>query len=68
MWPVAVLPATLAVVSMPSAGLAPAVAVASPPAGVKVGWDAADALAEGWDEARATAFVGCPKILDSSAH
>jgi hypothetical protein len=29
-----------------------------PPAGVKVGWDAADALGEGWDQARAAFFVG----------
>jgi putative DNA primase/helicase len=30
----------------------------TPPAGVKVGWDAADALAGGWNQARAAAFVG----------
>lgn len=30
----------------------------APPAGVKSGWDAADALAEGWDQARAAGFVG----------
>jgi putative DNA primase/helicase len=28
-----------------------------PPASVKPGWDAADALAEGWDQARAGAFI-----------
>ena len=36
---------------------AASVVVASPPPGVKVGWDAADALAEGWDEARAVALI-----------
>ncbi|MFZ3354422.1 MAG: hypothetical protein WA268_26540, partial [Xanthobacteraceae bacterium] len=33
------------------------VAIVSPPADVKVGWDAADALAEGWDEARTMALI-----------
>jgi putative DNA primase/helicase len=31
--------------------------IAVPGRGVKAGWDAADALVEGWDEARATAFI-----------
>jgi hypothetical protein len=35
-----------------SAAGALSVAIVSPPAGVKVGWDAADAKAEGWTEAR----------------
>jgi hypothetical protein len=36
---------------------AASVAIASPPARVKIGWDAADAFAEGWDVARAAAFI-----------
>jgi hypothetical protein len=36
---------------------AASVRIASPPAGAKAGWDAADAIAEGWDTARATALV-----------
>jgi putative DNA primase/helicase len=34
------------------------VAIISPPDGVKPGWDAADALADGWDETRAAALIG----------
>ncbi len=37
------------------------VAIVSPPSGNKVGWDAADALEEGWDEARAGALVAAAK-------
>ncbi len=33
------------------------VAILAPPEGVKAGWDAGDALAEGWDRARAAAFL-----------
>src|SRR5262249_37305757 len=33
------------------------VAVIDPPAGVTDGWDAADALAEGWEEGRFTAML-----------
>ena len=33
------------------------VSVISPPMGSKTGWDAADALAEGWDEARAAELI-----------
>lgn len=36
---------------------AASVRVAVPEPGVKVGWDAADALADGWDEQRALAFI-----------
>ena len=36
---------------------ADSVAIISPPAGVAVGWDAADSLASGWDNARATEFI-----------
>jgi putative DNA primase/helicase len=37
------------------------VAIVSPPTGCKVGFDAADALAEGWDETRTTAFIASAK-------
>ena len=40
------------------------VVVASPPPGVKVGWDAADALAEGWDGARTVALIANAAALD----
>jgi len=33
------------------------VTIGSPPPGCKVGWDAADALADGWDEARAKELI-----------
>jgi putative DNA primase/helicase len=33
------------------------VGIVSPPPGVKVGWDAADAEADGWDQARAVGLV-----------
>ena len=36
---------------------AASVSVISPPAGVKVGWDAANALADGWDQDRARALI-----------
>jgi hypothetical protein len=36
---------------------APAVTIIKPPMGVAVGWDAADALAEGWTRARAAELV-----------
>ena len=36
---------------------AASVVIVSPPADAKVGWDGADALAEGWDQARASTFV-----------
>jgi putative DNA primase/helicase len=40
---------------------ATSVSVISPPPGVKVGWDAADALADGWDQARARELIeGAP--------
>jgi DNA primase len=40
---------------------APSVARVSPPAGVAVGWDAADAVAQGWDGARAAELVAAAK-------
>jgi putative DNA primase/helicase len=36
---------------------APSIAVVTTPSGVVVGWDAADALAEGWTPARAAALI-----------
>jgi putative DNA primase/helicase len=43
------------------------VSMVSPPSGCAVGWDAADALAEGWTEARAAALVDAAKSIDGSA-
>lgn len=41
---------------------ATSVAIVSPPSGVKVGWDAADALdTDGWDEAQAAQLVAAAK-------
>jgi hypothetical protein len=37
--------------------IATSVKALTPPPSVKSGWDAADALAEGWDQARAGAFI-----------
>jgi putative DNA primase/helicase len=37
------------------------VAIVSPPADCKIGWDAADALAEGWDTARASKLISAAK-------
>src|SRR5207248_2706377 len=41
---------------------APAVKAATPPEGVPLGWDAADALAEGWDTARAAALIRAAEL------
>lgn len=46
-----------AVAELAAAAGAVSVAIVSPPSGCKVGWDAADALAEGWDEARADELI-----------
>jgi putative DNA primase/helicase len=46
-----------AVAKLVAAAGALSVAIVSPPSGCKVSWDAADALAEGWDEARADEFI-----------
>jgi hypothetical protein len=40
---------------------ADSVAIVSPPAGVAVGWDAADALAGGWASARAAEFIAAAR-------
>ena len=45
------------VAKLGTAAGAASVAIVSPPAAVKVGWDAADALAEGWTVERAGAFI-----------
>jgi putative DNA primase/helicase len=37
------------------------VAIVSPPDGVDVGWDAADAVAQGWDRARADTLIAAAK-------
>jgi putative DNA primase/helicase len=37
------------------------VAIVSPPEGVAIGWDAADALADGWETARATRLIAAAK-------
>jgi putative DNA primase/helicase len=43
---------------------AESVAIVSPPAGVKVDWDAADALAEGWTTERAAELVAAAVAAD----
>jgi putative DNA primase/helicase len=43
---------------------ATSVAIMSPLEGAAVGWDAADALAEGWDTARATELVAAAKPVE----
>ena len=45
------------VAKLATAAGAASVAIVSPPADVKVGWDAADALAEGWTVERAAELV-----------
>jgi len=47
---------------------ATAVAIVSPPAGVAVGWDAADAVADGWTEDRAAELIDAapPAATDAS--
>ena len=45
------------VAKLVTAAGAVSVAIVSPPADVKVGWDAADVLAEGWTKERAIAFI-----------
>jgi putative DNA primase/helicase len=42
------------------------VAIVSPPPDCAVGWDAADALAEGWDTARAADMIATAKPIDST--
>ncbi|WP_249780897.1 ATP-binding protein [Bradyrhizobium sp. dw_78] len=46
---------------------ATSVRIAVPPRGVKTDWDAADALAEGWDETRAAAFIASATEKKSDA-
>ena len=43
---------------------ASSVAIMSPPGGVAVGWDAADAVAQGWDGARAAKLVAAAKAAE----
>ena len=45
------------VAKLAEAAGATSVAIVSPPAGVTVGWDAADALADGWSSARAAELI-----------
>jgi putative DNA primase/helicase len=49
------------VAKLATAAGALSVAIVSPPPDCKFGWDAADALAEGWDEARITGLIGTAK-------
>jgi len=59
-WPdadVAGLEYAQAVAKLALAAGADSVAIVSPPAGVAVGWDAADALAGGWSDARAAELI-----------
>jgi putative DNA primase/helicase len=59
-WPdadVAGLEYAHAVVKCLAAVGAKSAAIVSPPGGVAVGWDAADAVADGWNGARATALI-----------
>jgi putative DNA primase/helicase len=51
------------VAKLATAAGAVSVAVVSPPSDSKIGWDAADALAEGWDESRTTALVAAAKPI-----
>lgn len=50
------------------ADVAAEVAVIAPPAGVRAGWDAADALDEGWGEARALALVEAAMPASQAMH
>lgn len=43
------------------------VAIVSPPSGVKVGWDAADARDDGWDSTRAAELVAAAKPAEYNA-
>lgn len=49
------------------AASARAVAIVSPPPDVKVGWDAADALAEGWSAKRAAELIAAAVPVDQIA-
>jgi putative DNA primase/helicase len=49
------------VAKLATAAGAHSVAIVSPPTDCKVGFDAADALADGWDEAATTAFIATAK-------
>jgi putative DNA primase/helicase len=42
-------------------------AIVSPPADSRVGWDAADALTDGWDHVRAAGLVAAAKPMTSTA-
>jgi putative DNA primase/helicase len=46
---------------------AASVAIASPPPGVIVGWDAANALEDGWDAARANALIAGADTIRATA-
>ena len=49
------------VAKLATAAGALSVAIVSPPPDCKIGWDAADALSEGWDEARAMGLINAAK-------
>ncbi|MFG1393717.1 ATP-binding protein [Xanthobacter agilis] len=51
-----------AVVALADGAGAASTAILSPPAGAAVGWDAADAEAEGWDAARAADFIASAAV------
>jgi putative DNA primase/helicase len=46
---------------------AASVAILSPPEGVAVGWDAADALVDGWNTERAAELISAAKPIESKA-
>lgn len=56
-----------AVVKALNAAGAASVSVIDPPAGVKVGWDAADAIGEGWNQDRALSLVRGAKSIAGAA-
>jgi putative DNA primase/helicase len=56
-----------AVAKQAIAARAASVAIVSPPKGVLIAWDAADALAEGWTPARAAKFVAAAAPFNESA-
>jgi putative DNA primase/helicase len=69
LWPDADVPGleyARQVAKLATAAGAVTVTIISPPSDSKVGWDAADALADGWDHARAAALVAAAQPLTPS--
>jgi putative DNA primase/helicase len=52
------------VAKLAAAAGALSVAIVAPPEGVAVGWDAADAVAQGWDTTRAAELVAAANLAD----